>query len=183
MSLVAERKTSLLMMFQDLSAALNLLCASCTLALAPPVAVALCRCIESVLVKDKPLCPLCRHELDATDLIDPPPPGSAAAAAAASSQVGLVACVRNVRCSGWHVGSRTCVACATCVHASVLTMRAVTHTSVTAAWQQPCSPDRVRPLCTAFCSAFLSFTCFLCTINPTGCRWLLPGHWWWWWRQ
>jgi hypothetical protein len=36
---------------------------------APPL-----RCIEAVLLRDKPSCPLCRRDLSAASLIDPPPP-------------------------------------------------------------------------------------------------------------
>ncbi|WIA16914.1 hypothetical protein OEZ85_013841 [Tetradesmus obliquus] len=39
------------------------------------------RCIESVIVRDKPACPLCRKPISADSLINPPPAAAAAAAA------------------------------------------------------------------------------------------------------
>jgi hypothetical protein len=43
------------------------------------------RCIESVIVRDKPACPLCRQPISADSLIDAPPAAAAAEAAEAAA--------------------------------------------------------------------------------------------------
>jgi hypothetical protein len=47
----------------------------------------LCRCIESVIVRDKPACPLCRQPISADSLIDPPPAAAEGAEGALDEQV------------------------------------------------------------------------------------------------
>lgn len=58
------------------------------------------RCIENVIVKSKPACPLCRQPIDIPLLIDPPPtketdplePNSAAATATGEGPASAVGC-------------------------------------------------------------------------------------------
>jgi hypothetical protein len=65
---------------------------SCVAAAAATAESAAARCIEAVIVRDKPSCPLCRTHITSSNLIDPPPPeeskpaaDDAAAAAAAGN--------------------------------------------------------------------------------------------------